>query len=472
MIASSIAAIVLGYQIAEEAFFWPSLIAGILASIALVQLQPLKIGTLLVGLLLFGYIVGNRGFAQVSVTGSIPLLPAEFALGVSGSILLYKLSTRRVSIFSNDLLNISLLAWIVLSSLRFPYDLRTYGVTALRDYATVYYAAFFYIAQDAGDTEVGRSFLKNMLLVAMGVLLVISPLFDRFPEFFLDHITFRQTPLIYFKGDLVGTFAAAGSILFFAKYEQRRSWFALALCVSLAALASNSNNRSSMLGVALVSVILLICGRWHYVALLSAAAAAAIAGTLVIAYFRSEPWEETPVFDAYEKVISIGDPTGEGNYTGKDTFYKGDNNAFRWIWWKLTIDDTVHTNPMMGLGWGYDLAGDFEQIYYPEGNEEFAARSPHSIYVTLFGRTGFVGLIPFVALTCAIIHRTFRAIRGAQRSAYIWVAALVILTSAAFGVVLEGPMGAVVFWSILGLASSYDSNPDEPAAFPRPSNGV
>jgi hypothetical protein len=29
----------------------------------------------------------------------------------------------------------------------------------------------------------------------------------------------------------------------------------------------------------------------------------------------------------------------------------------------------------------------------------------------------------------------------------------VILTSACFGVVLEGPMGAVVFWSVLGLAN-------------------
>jgi hypothetical protein len=459
--AASIAAVATGVQIADESIFWPSFLAAILMGIAVTQVQPLKIGTLLIGLVVFGYIVGNRGFAQVSLAGAIPLLPAEFVLAVAGSILLYKSLVQRTSFVTKDLLNITLLVWAVLSSLRFPYDLRNFGVFALRDFATVYYAAFFFIAQDAGDTEAGRSFIRFMLLAAMGVLLVISPLYDRFPDFFMDHLTIRQTPLIYLKGDLVGTFAAAGTLIFFARYEQKRSRFALALCIGLAALASNSNNRSSMVGLIGVSVILLLCGRWRYVAIIAGATAAALVVILAIAYARSEPWEETPVYDAYERIVSIGDPLGQGNYSGKDTFYKGDNNAFRLVWWKLTYENTMHTNPLLGLGWGYDLADDFERTYYPEGSEEFSARSPHSVYMTIFGRTGFLGLIPFTVLSYVIVLRTVKALRAAKSSAYLWAAALVILSSAAFGVVLEGPMGAVVFWSILGLASSYDINDDE-----------
>jgi hypothetical protein len=34
-----------------------------------------------------------------------------------------------------------------------------------------------------------------------------------------------------------------------------------------------------------------------------------------------------------------------------------------------------------------------------------------------------------------------------------WSVAWVMLTSGCFGVVLEGPMGAVVFWTALGMAN-------------------
>jgi O-antigen ligase len=116
----------------------------------------------------------------------------------------------------------------------------------------------------------------------------------------------------------------------------------------------------------------------------------------------------------------------------------------------------MRTNPWLGMGWGYDLAENFERLYYPEGNDEFAARSPHSIFVTLFGRTGAVGLIAFAAVTGAILVRSVKSIRAKRESAYLWAAVLVILSSSAFAVVLEGPMGAVIFWAMLGLASSYD----------------
>jgi len=57
-----------------------------------------------------------------------------------------------------------------------------------------------------------------------------------------------------------------------------------------------------------------------------------------------------------------------------------------------------------------------------------------------------------------------------------WCAAWVILVSACFGAVLEGPMGAVIFWSALGLAAAMSNygtpreeiNPDEPESLPNP----
>jgi hypothetical protein len=454
--ASAVAAVFLGTLIAQGSFFLPSLVAGALGAVALTQIQPVRIGTLLLGFALFGYIVGNRGFAQITLTQNLPILPAEFVLGVTGLILIFQAVRKKASPVRKDFLNVALFIWIVLSSVRVFYDLQKFGIIALRDYATVYYAAFFYVAQDAGRTGSGRSFLRLILLMAMGALAVISPLYDLFPSFFLEKFTFRQIPVIFFKGDLLGTFAAAGSLLFYACFERRRSWASLAVCLVLAALAMESNNRASMVGLVVACVALAIGGRWRYPAIFFSAAVGASCIILAVAFARNTPWQQTQVYETYEKVISIGDPTGQGNYIGNETSNKGDNNAFRWIWWQLTVEETMRTNPWLGMGWGYDLAENFERLYYPEGNDEFAARSPHSIFVTLFGRTGAVGLIAFAAVTGAILVRSVKSIRAKRESAYLWAAVLVILSSSAFGVVLEGPMGAVIFWAMLGLASSYD----------------
>ena len=68
---------------------------------------------------------------------------------------------------------------------------------------------------------------------------------------------------------------------------------------------------------------------------------------------------------------------------------------------------------------------------------------------------GVIGLIPFLMLVATMIRRTRRAARlGPSSETALWCAAWIILVSACFGVVLEGPMGAVVFWTLLGLASS------------------
>ena len=454
--ASAVAAVFLGTLIAQGSFFLPTLVAGFLGAVAMAQIQPVRIGTLLLGFALFGYIVGNRGFAQITLTQNLPILPAEFVLGVTGSILIFRAVRKKASPVRKDFLNVALFIWIVLSSVRFFYDLQKFGIIALRDYATIYYAAFFYVAQDAGRTGSGRSFLRLILLMAMGALAAISPLYDLFPNFFLETLTFRQIPIIFFKGDLLGTFAAAGSLLFYACFERRRSWAALAVCLVLAALAMESNNRASMVGLAVACVALAIGRRWRYPAIFLSAAVGASCIILAVAFVRNTPWQQTQVYETYEKVVSIGDPTGQGNYIGNETSNKGDNNAFRWIWWQLTIEETMRTNPWLGMGWGYDLSEAFERLYYPEGNDEFAARSPHSIFVTLFGRTGAVGLIAFAAVTGAILVRSVQSIRAKRESAYLWAAVLVILSSSAFGVVLEGPMGAVIFWAMLGLASSYD----------------
>lgn len=459
MAAASCVAVLLGVQIAQGSMFMPYLFAGAFAAVAVTQFQPFSIPSILIGLGVFGYIVGNRGFAQISLTPNLPLLPAEFVLLVAGATLVFRTALKRTTLIARNELNIAILVWIFLTSIRFVPDLRTFGVMALRDFATVYYGTFFFIVQEAGTKDRERTFIKTCMLWGLGLLVIVIPLYQLFPDFFLNRLIFRGVPVIFFKGDLEGTFEAVGSVLFFSIFEKKKSLWSLALCLVLAALTVESNNRASMLGLVAAASILAIAGRPRFGATLVCAACAAVILYMGIALIRNKSWRETPVYDAYERVESLVDPNGVGNYTGEETFNKGDNNVFRSLWWKITIDEAVTKNPWMGLGWGYDLAETFERIYYPEGNDEFSARSPHNIFVTIFARSGIIGFIPFLVVVGAIGVSTFRAIRRNAKSAYLWTASCVILTSSAFGVVLEGPMGAVVFWSLLGLASSYDLHP-------------
>src|SRR5207248_1042433 len=173
------------------------------------------------------------------------------------------------------------------------------------------------------------------------------------------------------------------------------------------------------------------------------------------AYFSNKPWTQTPLYGAYERVVSIVDPFGQRTYSGEDTFYKGDNNRFRTVWWRTVVDETIDGNPWLGLGFGYDLAARFVREYYPDAGDEFSTRSPHNVLLTVFGRMGLVGLVPFLAIIGTLLWRGFRSARaGPSIETALWCSCTQILVSGCLGVVLEGPMGAVIFWTLLGLANA------------------
>ncbi|MSU23198.1 MAG: hypothetical protein EXS32_05160 [Opitutus sp.] len=462
---AAVLAVWLAFLIAQEQYFWPLVSAGGFVALGVVYLQPLPLPTVLLGGAVIGYIVGNRGFAQVSLAGQFPLLPAEFVLLVAGVALAMKSAAQRRLPLRRDALNFAILLWMACCSFRLYLDLRLFQFAAVRDFATVYYASFFFLAQEAGTTEAGRRFLLRCLLGACAALLVVYPLFVQWPGFFLELLTIRGVPLVFFKGDLVGTFMAVGALLLFLRFEQKRSFWSLAGSLGLIALVVSTNNRASMLGLAVGSLLLAFAGRWRFAAFQTGAAIAAAIVILFVAYLRHESWEHTPLHGVYERVVSLGDPLGQHNYSGVETYNKGDNNLFRAVWWRTCIDETLHANPWLGLGWGYDLAEGFARIYYPDGTDDFLTRSPHNVVITVFARAGFAGLGPFLFLLVVLVTRAWRAARTmALETAGLWASVCVILTSACLGVVLEGPMGAVVFWVVLGLASAAGAAGPGPAA--------
>jgi O-antigen ligase len=450
-----------GVAIAQQQYGWPLLIAVVLTLFALTRWQSLSLDTLLLGAAIFGYVIGSRGFAQIMLLPNFPLLPAEAILALGAAVLAVQCAWRHELPFRRDPLNLLVLAWIGVGTLRVAFDVRDFGFVAIRDFALVYYAGFFFLAQSVARAPASQRFLRNTLEFSCLLLLPISVLYDRFPEFFFNALSFRGTPLIYYKGDLVGIYLAVGSVLFFLRYEERKGWRNLAYSLALFGGVIATNNRASLLGLMVATLWLLLGGRWRF------AAAQAVAGTttaLIIvlgASVMNQPLEKTPLWGVYERIVSLTDPTGSRVYRGEQTFNKGDNNLFRTVWWKAVISETTAANPYVGLGFGYDLADRFVREYYPESGEEFAVRSPHNVLITVFARMGAIGLGILVIALCVVAVRTRRAVRAGPQPAALWCAVWVLFVSACFGVVLEGPMGAVVFWCVLGLAHTTPEHAEE-----------
>lgn len=479
---AAVAAVWLGIAVANGQLLVPSLIGGGFALFLLARLAPWPLAAVLVIAVNAGYILGNRGFAQLYLSPSVPLLPAEMVLLVGGGLFVVQGAMRRELPFRREALNFAVLAWMGIGVLRIGFDTREYGGLALRDFALVYYAVFFFLAQGLAREARARGAFDTMLRFTCGSLLVLYPVYAQFPDFFFDVLAWRGTPLIYYKGDLVATSLAIGAVLLYLRFEERKRWWQLALALALAGSVLAYNSRAAMLGLGVATGWLLLGGYWRFAAAQAVAGVLGVALILAFAAATRTPWQRTPLFNLYERVVSIADPMGVRTYQGSDTFSKGDNNLYRAVWWRAVFDETMEGNPYLGLGFGHDLAARFVRLYYPD-NDEFNVRSPHNVLLTVFARMGAVGLAAFLAIIGLVGVRTWQAVRGGRggrtgrtslsghpalpappalpalpagerlRETGLWCTAWIILTSACLGVVLEGPMGAVVFWTVLGFAS-------------------
>jgi O-antigen ligase len=73
---------------------------------------------------------------------------------------------------------------------------------------------------------------------------------------------------------------------------------------------------------------------------------------------------------------------------------------------------------------------------------------------------GLLGLLSFFFVVFFIFRDAMRATRLVARrrqpqdTLVLWSGVVILLGAASVGVVLEGPMGGILFWSFLGIASS------------------
>jgi len=454
--AGMILAVVVGSGVAQESYFLVGLLAvGFLWLVSEWAGGPLPDAWFMAALL-FGYLVGSRGFAQLFLLPNFPLLPAEAGLLICVPVLVLRMAFKRTAGLVHNGLNFAILAWILLGAVRLPLDLRQYGLVALRDFAMVYYASFFFVAQALCRHEASRRLLQRTLLLTFVLLPIVNILYSAAPQFFLTMLTWRGVPLVMQKDDLAAAFLASGVFYLWAWREAGglRLWL-IPAAASLLLSVTVSSPRAAMVGTVVVTVMWLLARRVKLLGFQLGVVAAALLLMVPVLSFLNKDVKDTPAYSAYEHAISIFDYSGTRTYIHTDSGDPRDNNRFRLVWWRSVADETLARSPFVGLGFGTDLAARFLVNYDMVAAEDFTARSPHSVIMTVFGRMGLLGLLLFLAIAAMMTRSTVLAFRLRDyRTMGLWSVVWVLWLSACFGVVLEGPMGAVVFWTILGLASA------------------
>jgi hypothetical protein len=467
-ITGLILAIILGSQVGSGSWVLPLLIFGSVTLFGIYKLffKAVRVEALVLGFLIFGYIVGNRGFAQLTLTHTSPVYLGEAGMIACLAILGSRLALKRERFFPKTPLAWSIIAFLLIGAIRLYGDLflklsPATTVVTLRDSATVYYALFFFIAYNVASDPVGRRVMERFILIGCVVLLPVFIIqFFAFPDFF-NRITVRGYPLISQKGDLTATYLGLASFYFFLQPARSSVLFLfriLSVIFFMGMLVLMG--RASMVGFAFAAVLLLLARRPQFVFYQIATSCFVI---LIIGLLQIAQLNEKGGFLDHltDRVESMADLSGTGNYRSRAGEVAASNTQFRTVWWRTVFNETMQKGPFFGLGFGYDLTSSFMRTYYPSGGEDTAsARSPHSIWMTILGRMGFLGLLSFLAILLFICRDALRAARLVARRKQPaetlghWCAVLVILGSASFGVVLEGPMGGILFWTFLGLASS------------------
>jgi hypothetical protein len=401
------------------------------------------------GLTLLGYALFGKGWAYLGVP---PLFIGELAL-LAGLVSLAR-SGQWLGILDAPpvWLLLALSAWGSVRTL--PY-VSTYGFDALRDAAVWGYGAFALILYGCLLADPSRLPLLMRRYRRFGqIFLVVIPMIWLVRRFLSDSIPnwpWANVSVIDAKGGDIFVHLAGIVTYWVAGFEERVSGFRLYLMAFCAALVGMFD-RAGLLSFSVVFAACLV-HRPHDRALWRLMMAA-VTGMLFLAIidFRVDmPGREREISaeQMINNVLSIVGHSEAGDLS--------DTKRWRLEWWEVIADYTIRGDYFWtGKGFGINLADD-------DGfqcNEDGSVRSPHNVHMTFLARMGVPGLLLWALMQAAWIIGIGRAYLRSREvlqerwsglflflGAY-WVACMI---NASFDVFLEGPMGAVWFWTIFGM---------------------
>jgi hypothetical protein len=450
IVVTLIAAVAMGALAAVS----PVLALGTVGAVAVLLLLslgqrmiPLFHGVLLV--VLVGLAFFGRGFAYVGV---YPLFVSELTLGLALIAVLVSLPGARWR--PVHLAIVLFMGWGVWRTI--PY-VGAYGIDALRDGVAYGYAIFAF----AISLTVRREHIDALLplyrrwfplfLLWVPVAAVTASLFLAQ----LPTVPGSNVPVVVFKaGDAGVHLGAFGAFMLLglggANAGGIRDGFIWALWL-IALAFSSIISRGGMVAASMMATSVIFArasANWlslTLVGLLLVAIVGLANPQLDIGRSRRLSLDQ-----AVANVMSI---VG----LGKDEGWLEITKEWRLAWWDKILDYTLAGQYFWpGKGFGINLADDDGFQVEADGS----LRGPHSGHLMFLARGGVPMLALWILVQLAFVVTILRAALRAHAAAltrwvrilgWIFVYWLAALVNAAFDVYLEGPMGGVWYWSMIGL---------------------
>jgi hypothetical protein len=405
-------------------------------------------------LILLGYALFNRGFAYIGVP---PIFLGEVAL------LLGIVFWARKPIFSpyfamvSPWLLIALMVWV---GLRAATEISTYGLDSVRDAMVVGYGVFAFIVSNLILSRPARLILLlRRYQQFCYVFLILTPLLRVFVimmggEENLPLVPGSNVSIICLRMGPVMVHLATITVFLSSR---RISWFVIAL-ISLNAVLALTSRGGTLAFIATVSAVLVLRPMnraiWRLVGLgMLCAALLGISGVEI--RLDSNPDSRNISFETIRELIrSIAGTSDKGNLD--------DTKQWRIEWWKQIVDYTVYGDYFLtGKGFGINLAKD-DGI--PQGDlEGVPLRSPHNSHLTFLARGGVPAFLLWWAFNAAwALGMLFSYRIASRRGDFAWANVflflfghwLAVTVSTSFDVYLEGPMGGIWFWVVIGVGWS------------------
>lgn len=405
---------------------------------------------LVLALVLLGYGLDGRGFAYI---GYPPLFIGELTVA-AGLVLLVRARSWKLLGHSTALvLLIPLLAWGVVRTLPF---VRTIGFDAIRDLAVLGYSACAVVVavmllDRPAHLRALLGWYRRYILILLPAIPVVTVIYRMmWPQ--IPRWPWAEVPIVHQKeGDVL--VQLAGILAFWtAGLAGRVRWGWLVLLTASCALMGGID-RAGLIGFTAVLCLCIVVGGanragWRVLAVLAVCVA-----LMGITGFRMEvPGGKGREISFDQFVLNVRGVLGDAGTEGMDS-----TKEWRLDWWtdiaKYTLDGPYFWR---GKGFGVNLADDDGYQVLRDGS----LRNPHNVHMNVLARAGVPGLALWVAVQGAWIAAVVRGYGRASRNGHrrwqglfffvgcFWLACMI---NASFDVFLEGPMGALWFWTIFGI---------------------